>query len=849
MKTLLFSLSSSEVFKNQVFFPGSFCDRLHNWLITAQPPVEVVFVIQKKDESIYRPYLIEKFGHQVKIETAEVPVAYHWWSRIFYFFYSYLVYTDTTRVLSTMAMRIEDAPGAGRRLLNPLKISINRLFGRSRWIKVKLVPFLFNFFFLARPFRRIFDTHHIDVVFVPDLFRRFDQELLAEARRRKIETVGMVTGWDHFDKYFLPLHVDTLLVQSEQLRGFALQYQAYKPREVITVGYPYLDLVTAKNYLRPRDEVLRSLGFPSNAKYVLYIAGTMYCPDEADIIARLLTWADEGTLRGDLHVVLRPYPGARGKDLTFDRQKFEAFRNHPRVSFVMEKFWGDLDKTYHFLNILYHADVVFAVYSTAALEAVALDRPAITLSFDGDRERPLAESVRRFALREHFKQVLATGGLRQVTSFADLQATLKAYLANPSTDGAKRDRLRQEILYRLDGQTSGRIFEVVKNKLTARDHDTRSIFLLNCDWRNIFADHFSEFEDKMKRDQLRPETNRFFVLSFARLNYVQQTRKFFTRHLKTRLDLFRPLLDLRAFFAVSYNAWHYRQRPDIWLTYDFGFLPALWLARRLFGGTIVMVLTNQPVAYSRARRFGWIKGAYSFMAERLFHVIPDVFMTLNASMKQYLVTLGVPDQKIKIFLTDTIVRDKLLIAGARTGAVRQKLGLAKNSKILLSIGRLEAEKNFFQLLQLFTHLSLEYVLVILGQGSLEQSLREQAERLGIASRVFFEGFVARERIWDYYTDADVFVLLSTAEALGAVFWEAMYLGTPVIGSTASGIVETVGHDGDRGRLWREEDGLEAFKERVAFCQGSSDAKKAMVERARLFVEEQITSRASINDFI
>ena len=140
-----------------------------------------------------------------------------------------------------------------------------------------------------------------------------------------------------------------------------------------------------------------------------------------------------------------------------------------------------------------------------------------------------------------------------------------------------------------------------------------------------------------------------------------------------------------------------------------------------------------------------------------------------------------------------------------------------------------------------------YFLFALGRGSLLPKLIEQCKNLGISERVVFTGFVGRDEIWNYYQDADAFVLLSHAEALGVVFWEAMYIHVPVIGSDFPGIMETTGIDGDRGRVWNRVLGQTGFTERVSFCINESDTKKEMIARARTFVDKELSNRITINN--
>lgn len=374
-----------------------------------------------------------------------------------------------------------------------------------------------------------------------------------------------------------------------------------------------------------------------------------------------------------------------------------------------------------------------------------------------------------------------------------------------------------------------------------------SIFLVNCDWTDAFDTPFFMF--KLKRDRLRPELNNFFVFSWARKSYTKKKERFATVHVATKLDIFRPLLDIATLFYVPYQAWRHKVRPDVWLCYDFGFVPAVWVAQAMFGGKVIMCLNNQPRVYSGIRRFGMMKSFYSLCVEKLCSSFVSHYFTINATMKKYIEGLGVAPSAITVFSMNTIESDEEFIRKMDKGVLRRKYGIPSSQKIILTVARLEAEKNYPRLLELFSGLGDDYTLIALGRGSLLPQLLAQCKHLGIEKRVIFPGLIPREDIWNYYADADVFVVLSKVEALGVVFWEAMYAGVPVIGSTADGIVETIGSDGERGRIWSEDKGQSGFNHMVDFSVTQHKARDEMCVRAQKFVAEKMLNQVSINDVV
>jgi glycosyltransferase involved in cell wall biosynthesis len=289
--------------------------------------------------------------------------------------------------------------------------------------------------------------------------------------------------------------------------------------------------------------------------------------------------------------------------------------------------------------------------------------------------------------------------------------------------------------------------------------------------------------------------------------------------------------------------------PDIIAVYDFGFLPAAWRIKKETDAKIVMVINNMPRLYSAIRKLGWIKSLYSRVLEFLFKKIPDAYFTINDAMKTYLMDLKIPAEKIHMFAMDTINRDMKFIEQSSKGKIRQKYQLAHDAKILVCVARLEAEKGYQRLLTLFAELPHDHYLIILGEGSLRKELEDLADRCGIRARVKMPGFIRRDEIWNYYQDADVFVLLSKVEALGVVVWEAMYMRVPVLGSIAPGIIESTGEHEERGFILRDEEGKKEFIAKVAQCIEHSEKKIAMLDRAYEYVNEKITNKLTLNDII
>lgn len=123
---------------------------------------------------------------------------------------------------------------------------------------------------------------------------------------------------------------------------------------------------------------------------------------------------------------------------------------------------------------------------------------------------------------------------------------------------------------------------------------------------------------------------------------------------------------------------------------------------------------------------------------------------------------------------------------------RQALGIAPETLLLGTVGRLVAKKNHALLLRGFAQADLpaRSQLLLMGSGPEEKNLRTLAAALGIEDRVIFRGHVPDA--FRYLRALDVFVFSSGgAEAFGVVLLEAMLAEVPIISSNAKGPAEVI----------------------------------------------------------
>lgn len=120
---------------------------------------------------------------------------------------------------------------------------------------------------------------------------------------------------------------------------------------------------------------------------------------------------------------------------------------------------------------------------------------------------------------------------------------------------------------------------------------------------------------------------------------------------------------------------------------------------------------------------------------------------------------------------------------------------------LLYVGALETHKGVDKLIPILSSLNqtdTEFSLTVVGSGSLEEKLREQARDHGVAEFVEFRGFVPNKELPEVYASHDCFVYPGIwEEPLARVYLESLATGTPIVTSTYGSISQIIG---DAGRL-------------------------------------------------
>lgn len=335
----------------------------------------------------------------------------------------------------------------------------------------------------------------------------------------------------------------------------------------------------------------------------------------------------------------------------------------------------------------------------------------------------------------------------------------------------------------------------------------KTIIIIGFDWDQKCSKAPEEILRKLRRDRIDITQNDIHLVGYSRVfqkGKIKENISF--QYWAARSRHVRPLYDLFLVFKIFKYIKSLKNPADVCIFVgDSGSLWASVAPKIFFKSKVVFFLGNTPqtLAWVNKKYFRYL---YILVCEFFLRKSIDLCFVISEATKKYAKSyLSVSDNKIISFVPDFVSQDLNFIARQDKDYLHKLFFLPMTTKIILSIGRLEPEKNFEQLIDFFsiyTNTRENVVLVIVGSGILEKSLKEKVKHLHLDQKIYFIEHTNRESVWQCFSSADMFVLISKSEGLGIVFLEAILKEVPIVGSPVGGIIDIIGSNEERGFFYK-----------------------------------------------
>lgn len=305
----------------------------------------------------------------------------------------------------------------------------------------------------------------------------------------------------------------------------------------------------------------------------------------------------------------------------------------------------------------------------------------------------------------------------------------------------------------------------------------------------------------------------------------------------------KDCLEIRRISWFGHN-WFHKLEPYVVLEF-------FYLTPRLFFGALFYLLDNGDkvdlvYAYGLTaaiitKFINWIFrkpvvsgtcAVYNFKTETLkskliYWILKDFnkILPLAEVSKRDLMNTGLSDKKMQVY---NLWVEPFRFPEKTREECKKAVGLADRF-IVLFVGRLIEIKGIRVIISAAKEVNKKINFVIVGDGPLADDLRKECKSF---SNIHFVGRVSEEYLNLYYRSSDIFVIPSQyEECFGKVIIEALYCGTPVIGSNKGAIPDVISEK--VGRVI--EPSAENFKLEIEYLYQNQGILNEMKERTREYV--------------
>jgi len=232
----------------------------------------------------------------------------------------------------------------------------------------------------------------------------------------------------------------------------------------------------------------------------------------------------------------------------------------------------------------------------------------------------------------------------------------------------------------------------------------------------------------------------------------------------------------------AFNVWRFslRQRLDVWWS---------WSYYTNFYANFV------PLSIPR---IGSIRSSLWYAREVVGFLYPMCERNLQLMVANSSATIS--ELHLDQYAADcTWVGNAINCSDVYSSAMRQKWriahGLSLQTRLVVGVGRLDANKNFSALIKAFANLPLdESKLLIAGDGPQRKDLEQHIIKLGLSKKVELLGVIADAN--DLIAAADVLVHPSLSEGMPNVVMEAIAARVPVVATLVNGIKDLLPPDNE-----------------------------------------------------
>jgi len=333
----------------------------------------------------------------------------------------------------------------------------------------KIIRYIEEKVFSTDTFVSYFEKYKPDIIFSTSVTSTgLDIHMMKEAKRRGIKTISMPKGWDDTTKIFYRFEPDILMVQNEYMKKAVMKFQRFNGKNIVVTGFPQFDWYKKQEILQSREEFCALLGLDPERKIIFFGSEGRWAPNDDNIASLLAGWIRNEKLNRQCNLVIRPHfeDAKNGKFNKFlnDSKYIVVDNNFTFSDFFKDKWNPGIEEIKNFINLVYHCDLLINFASTLTLDAACFDKPILNVDFNVLYHPKTNQDISHLLyMQNHFDWVFATNAVDLVKSEEELYTSINKYLIDPGFKKEERKLLVEKVCYKVDGRSSERIANAVRN--------------------------------------------------------------------------------------------------------------------------------------------------------------------------------------------------------------------------------------------------------------------------------------------------------------------------------------------------------------------------------------------------
>lgn len=159
----------------------------------------------------------------------------------------------------------------------------------------------------------------------------------------------------------------------------------------------------------------------------------------------------------------------------------------------------------------------------------------------------------------------------------------------------------------------------------------------------------------------------------------------------------------------------------------------------------------------------------------------------------------------------------------------------ESNNVVLHIGRFSNQKNHSELIDIWNEVSKKYpkyILNLIGQGELENEVKQKVKELNLTDKVKFCGI--KETCYEDLNKCDIFVLPSKYEGFPMSLIEAMGTGVPCVSYNVGGVSELLENEKEGYAVENKEEFIEKLETLLESTELREEIGKNALEKSKKY---------------